>query len=115
MVKNLTSDMIRSIRNIESALIDSKFDLICKKNNKRQKEIQQVLSEYLKDGETVTRAPDEYVSALNAIVVNNSNFPAWHVDYDLWINNKHSDLTMSLAIIKENNNIITSLEDLHVM
>jgi hypothetical protein len=118
MDRNLSKVMIESIRKVEFAFIHSKFNLISKENNHGRlpvKEIQTILSNYLKNGESITSAPEEYIQSLKIILINNSKVPTWHIDYDLWINHTQSDLTMSISIFKLKNSIHTSLEDLHVL
>ncbi|MBI3397427.1 hypothetical protein HY045_03045 [Candidatus Woesebacteria bacterium] len=119
MLTNLTNEMIRVIRReVESALVENKLDLISKDRvlgRLSKEEIETALFEYLKKGEKITHAPDDYFNSMEIIKVDQSEIPTWHIDYDLWIDNRRSDLTLSLEL-KEIDGVLKPFTlDLHIL
>ena len=118
MTIRLSSEIKQIIRNIEQAIIDTNYRLIGSENNKGRltaAEIENIIKEYIRDEEKVTPAQNDYLDNLEAIVIKNTPLPSVHIDYDLWINNRHSDLTLSIRIQNNKGVIEPEILDLHVI
>jgi hypothetical protein len=76
-------------------------------------EIQNVLNEY---GGTLSIPPEEAYNDMEILLVENAHESTWVADFDLWVNNKRSDLTLSCTIIEsENGELKIAIDDLHVL
>lgn len=65
-------------------------------------------------GGTITLPPDDVYESLEIIKV--KNLPEYAIDFDLWINGEHSDLTLSCTIhMKEDQTMTIEIDDLHVL
>ncbi|MFC4766475.1 DUF7668 domain-containing protein [Effusibacillus consociatus] len=64
----------------------------------------------------LTPPPEEAYDTIEIYSVENGTNPAWAVDFDLWINNERSDLTLSCTVIQDDKGEFQiSIDDLHVL
>lgn len=106
MDQKLSSDAKVKIREIEQSLIQ---------NDLPSEEIKETLATYLKDGDKVTPAPEEYMDSIKIIQVKNQPQLTWHVDFDLWVNNIRSNLTLLVLLSDDNGKIKAEIQDLHML
>ncbi|MBI2010216.1 MAG: hypothetical protein HYS86_03510 [Candidatus Chisholmbacteria bacterium] len=114
-MENLSKEMAEAVLEVERALISKNYTSIGSESRNSRlsaKEIEQAIKEY---GGLVTQASESEISKIKAIKVTKSNYPRWSVDYDLWIDNKLSDLTVSLTLTKEGKRITAVVDDIHVL
>jgi hypothetical protein len=104
-----------AVRKIEKELVSENYEkAVALTNNSRltAKDVETVLKNY--NGK-VTIAPHYVFDTLEVVEISNSEPKAWAVDYDLWINGKRSDLTLSLTVSLVGNKTILSIDNLHIL
>ena len=116
MTEKITSKMIGPLRDVETALIQKDYGKLDKKargGRLSAEEIRNAINGY---GGTITRMPDENLHQISIIKVLGTNPTEWAVDLDLWIDNRPSDLTVSIIIQASNGgNFMASIDDIHVL
>lgn len=78
-----------------------------------EEEIKRVISEY---GGKLTNPPDDayYSKALNIIEINENE--KYHIEFDFWIDNERSDLSLICNVIFENDKVKQIIiKDIHVL
>lgn len=75
-------------------------------------EIKNVITSYRGQ---LTLPPEDAYDLVEIYQVNNSN--QYAVDFDLWIDNQRSDLTLSITVCLDNNteNVSITIDNLHVL
>ena len=113
---NISSQQIEIVRQFEKALIDRNYQLISQEAGMGRvtaSEIDQAIEEY---GGVITIAPNSIFDDFKIIQVKDTDKPTWAVDFDLWIDNKKSDLTMQIDIIQYGpGNLKGYFHDIHVL
>lgn len=103
------------IRQIEVELVNKNFDQVVSlatESKLSARDIEDSLSEY---GGRVTIAPDYVFHSLEIIPLSGSDPKSWVVDFDLWIDGKRSDLTLSMEVSVTREGATYSINNLHVM
>lgn len=105
--------MKKAIRQVEAILVSKDYSDAMANSRLTTEEIEKVVSEYCGK---IDVAPDSYFQNVKAIPIAGTDPQRWAVDYDLWIDGKSSDLTLSLELTTTDSagNYTASIEDLHV-
>ena len=117
----LTDDIKGLIREIEKSLVEKRYDNVSLNkigNRLTNIEIRNVINDYkkLSDVKKITLSPISVYKDLKLIKVVNTSARQWCVDFDLWFDNKPSDLTLQLTITQDDKEGFTaSIEDIHVL
>ncbi|MFC1790323.1 hypothetical protein ACFLZP_02465 [Patescibacteria group bacterium] len=104
-----------AVREVERAIVKGKFKKISPNiaNSRLTKQdIKKAIEEY---GGRVTLVSDNAYDNLQPIEVRGSNPKVWAVDFDLWVEGKQSDLTLSLTVTNVKNKLIAVIDDLHIL
>ncbi len=115
MLIKITPEIINAVKTIEGILISKNYkNLSSEKRTNRlsNDEVEKAIKNY---GGSVTERPALSLSDLQVIKIEGSDFDTYHVDYDLYIDGKQSDLTLSLIVTNIDGNYVASIEDLHVL
>ena len=116
MAEKMTPQILSAIREVEGALVRGDFAAVAspaRESRLSADDIGNALHEY---GGSVTPAPDAFLMGIPVIRISRTSPPEWAVDVDLWIDQKHSDLTLSLTIRPDaNGSVIALVDDLHVL
>lgn len=112
----LLKEIKEAIREAESLLVSGEYKKIGSESDRGRilaSSIEARLADY--EG-TVTTAPQEAYDVIEPISVLDSETPKWFVDFDLWIDGKQSDLTLSLSIESgENGRLTAFVDNLHTL
>lgn len=73
-------------------------------------ELKELIDEY---GGHLTLPPDDDFVNINKIKIQNE--PEYVIEYELWIDNEKSDLTLSCTVREENNSASISIDNIHVL
>lgn len=104
-----------AIRKIEKKLVSEDYEkavTLTKNSRLTAKDVEAALKNY---GGKVTAAPGYVFDSLEVTETSNFEPKAWYVDYDLWIDGKRSDLTLSLTVSFVGDEIIPSIDNLHML
>ncbi|KKT75805.1 MAG: hypothetical protein UW69_C0009G0019 [Microgenomates group bacterium GW2011_GWA2_44_7] len=104
-----------AIRSIENELVNENYEKVValtKDSRLTAKDVETALKNY---SGKVTVAPGRVFDILEAIEISNFNPKAWAIDYDLWIDGKRSDLTLSLTVSFVGDETISSINNLHIL
>jgi hypothetical protein len=116
MPELISRKMAQAIRAVEGALVRGDFRKVgseCRPSRLSAVAIGTALRQY---GGQVIRAPSPVLKRQLAVRIRDSQLPRWAVDYDLWIDGKASDLTLSLTLVTAENGKLSALvDDLHVL
>jgi len=115
MLTKLTPEIIRAIKDIESILVSKKYnELFSEKRTNRlsSEDVEKAIKDY---GGKVTVRPPNSLSNIQAIKIEGSDIDTYRVDYDLYVDYKQSDLTLSVIVVKTKDKYVASIEDLHVL
>jgi hypothetical protein len=115
MLLKITPKIISAVKEIEALLVSKNYNNLSsggRTNRLSNEEVEVAINNY---GGSVTERPDDSLSDLQVIEIEGNDFKTYHVDYDLYVNGKQSDLTLSLIVTNQGNNYIASIEDLHVL
>ena len=115
MLIKITPEITSAIKTIEDILISKNYsNLSSKKRTNRlsNEEVEKMIKNY---GGSITERPSESLADLQVIKIEGNDFDTYHVDYDLYIDSKQSNLTLSLIVTNDNGDFVASIEDLHVL
>jgi hypothetical protein len=115
MVNKITPDLIKIVKEIESLFISESLDklpLINATSRIGIDDLKKVIKEY---GGKVTERPLDTIVGMEIIRLENTESEIYCIDYDLYFNGQHSDLTLSIEITKTDGIYTTSIEDLHIL
>lgn len=116
MNNDLQKKIKLSIKNIESALVSKNYDKAISDSVESRLTAEEVKNTVESYGGEITTAPDEYFRELYPIEIKNSAPTRYALDFDLWVNGKRSDLTLSLTLIPDKEgNFSVSVDDLYVL
>jgi hypothetical protein len=73
-------------------------------------ELKELIDEY---GGKLTFPPDDDFANINRIKIDNE--PEYAIEYELWIDNEKSDVTLSCTVREENNSESISIDNIHVL
>lgn len=111
-----TEKLISAVLQIEKALVNKDYKSVASgsdhKSRLTENEIEQALKAY---GGELTVAPKKSLLRIHPIKIQNSKDESYAIDFDLWVDNKQSDLTVSLTVTNINNHFIASIDDIHVL
>lgn len=112
-MKNAIQSIRRLAKEIESLLVSKDYARIAEHSRLTEEAIKKVL---LDCGGIVTKAPETAYEKMSPVRVKNFHPPKWAVDFDLWIDNKQSDLTLELTVKSDKDgNLSAILDNLHVL
>ena len=117
MRRKLAKNEIEAIIKIEAALVRGDYESIsCEAGRSRlsKTEIENALKPY---SGMVTFAPEYILNSLEAIAVGEDDSGKLAVDFDLWIDGRQSDLTLSMSLHQQpsNREVEVFIEDLHTL
>lgn len=116
MARPMSRAMADAIRSVEAAIVAEQYDLVGSESRPSRvsaTEIRSVLQDY---GGKPTTSPPDTMKTVQAVRVRGAKPPEWAVDFDLWIDGRRSDLTLSLTLIREaSGSYIALVDDLHVL
>ena len=113
---SIEQKIIVILKKLVSDLVDENYNKIFEygyNGELTEEEIKKAVSEY---GGVLTIPSDNayYTDSMNIIEIKKNT--KYHIEFDLWIDNKRSDLTLICNVICENNNIRKLIiEDIHVL
>jgi hypothetical protein len=105
----------KAIRGVEKALVDKDFKRVISLTKESRLTAQDIETTLNKYGGKVTIAPDYVFDSLEIIPISGPNSKSWHVDFDLWIDGKQSDLTLSLTTNLTDKGAILSIDNFHIL
>jgi hypothetical protein len=104
-----------AIRNVEMNLSNENYEGAIKLTYNSRLSPQEIEAALKKHGGKVTVAPDIFFNSLQVIEIRNSQPKSWAVGYDLWIDGKRSDLTLSLTVSLVGDDVTSTIDDLHIL
>lgn len=116
MGKEPINEIREVVRKVESSLVSGEYTKIGSESGGGRlpaSSIEICIAEY---GGKVTPAPQSAYDTLAPIMDMESEAPRWLVDFDLWIDGKQSDLTLSLTIEPdEEGKLKVFIDNLHIL
>lgn len=123
MFVTIPEEIKSAIREVENALAHGEYSLVGSESRPSRltgEQIKSAISDYCKlaKRERVTVSPEGVPDndRREATVRQEAGQTIWLVDYDLWIDNRPSNLTLSLEIRKtDDGRWMATIDDLHVL
>ena len=116
MQRTITKEIVEAVKEVETALIEGNYKSVAAESRPSrlsESEIETAIKEY---GGTITKCPNTKIENLKIIEIGDMSHgkqvpSKWFVDLDLYIDEKQSDLTLSLHVVKNDDGTLLALVD----